>query len=59
MEKSLELDRLEKQTRSLEEDLSQVEAEKTAMKDRMASIQRSLESPGGSKSAISRLIMER
>ncbi|XP_072036097.1 E3 ubiquitin-protein ligase TRAIP-like [Amphiura filiformis] len=60
MERTLEVERLEKRVRSLEDDLNQVEAEKAAMKDKMTTLQRALESPSssGSKSAISRLIME-
>ena len=59
MEKSVQCERLENQIRSMEDDLNLAIAEKKSLKDKIMALQRTLESPGSTKSAITRLIMER
>ena len=55
----MQCERLENQIRSMEDDLNLAIAEKKSLKDKIMALQRTLESPGSTKSAITRLIMER
>ncbi|XP_038076840.1 E3 ubiquitin-protein ligase TRAIP-like [Patiria miniata] len=59
MKTSQELERAHNQLRGAEEDLQCALKEKQTLKDRLASLQTTMESPSGaSKSALTRLIME-